>query len=134
MRAAVADRPVVAMKPGNAGGAKGTGHPGSVDGQLPVQEEPPVEPRPKPFAISKQTVWEAYRRVKANRGAAGVDGESIAEFEGNLKGNLYKLWNRMSSGHRRAKVDPSQTGGLSNLISLEMPGANTDEFLPLHRS
>ena len=47
MRAAVADRPVVAMKPGNAGGAKGTGHPGSVDGQLPGQEEPPVEPRPK---------------------------------------------------------------------------------------
>lgn len=79
MRAAVADRPVVAMRPGNEGGANGTGHPDSVDGQLPGQEEPPVEPRPKPFAISKQTIWEAYRRVKANRGAAGVDGESIAE-------------------------------------------------------
>src|SRR5215472_13106838 len=48
MRAAVADRPVVARKPGNAGGAKGTGHPGSVGGQLPGQEAPPVEPRPKP--------------------------------------------------------------------------------------
>jgi RNA-directed DNA polymerase len=53
---------------------------------------------PKPFAISKRAVWEAYRRVKANQGAAGVDGESIAEFERDLKGNLYKLWNRLSSG------------------------------------
>ena len=53
---------------------------------------------PKPFAISKQAVWEAWLRVRANQGAAGVDGESIAEFEGNLKGNLYKLWNRLSSG------------------------------------
>jgi RNA-directed DNA polymerase len=52
----------------------------------------------KPFAISKRKVWEAYLRVKANQGAAGVDGESIAEFEADLKGNLYKLWNRLSSG------------------------------------
>ncbi|HTX01838.1 MAG TPA: group II intron reverse transcriptase/maturase [Acidimicrobiales bacterium] len=58
------------------------------------------EPKPtaKSFEISKQVVWEAYEKVKANQGAAGVDGESIAEFENNLKGNLYKLWNRMSSG------------------------------------
>ncbi len=53
---------------------------------------------PKPFDISKQVVFEAYRRVKANRGAAGVDGESIAQFEADLKNNLYKLWNRLSSG------------------------------------
>ncbi len=52
----------------------------------------------KPFAIAKEVVWEAYLRVKANKGAAGVDGESIEEFERDLKGNLYKLWNRMSSG------------------------------------
>jgi RNA-directed DNA polymerase len=52
----------------------------------------------KSFDISKWVVWEAYRKVKANRGAAGVDEESIAEFEADLKGNLYKLWNRMSSG------------------------------------
>ena len=52
----------------------------------------------KPFEISKWVVWEAYEKVKANQGAAGVDGESIAEFERNLEGNLYKLWNRMSSG------------------------------------
>ena len=52
----------------------------------------------KPFSISKREVWAAFKRVKANQGAAGVDGQSIAEFEANLKGNLYKLWNRMSSG------------------------------------
>jgi RNA-directed DNA polymerase len=56
------------------------------------------EPKPKPFEISKWAVWEAYRRVKANKGGAGVDGESIAEFERDLHGNLYKLWNRLSSG------------------------------------
>jgi RNA-directed DNA polymerase len=56
------------------------------------------ESKPKSFEISKRAVWEAYRRVKANKGGAGVDGESIAEFEENLSGNLYKLWNRLSSG------------------------------------
>ncbi len=52
----------------------------------------------KSFRISKQVVWEAYKRVKANKGAAGVDEKPMAEFEENLKDNLYKLWNRMSSG------------------------------------
>ena len=52
----------------------------------------------KSYCISKQEVWEAYKRVKANQGAAGVDEQSIADFERNLKRNLYKIWNRMSSG------------------------------------
>jgi RNA-directed DNA polymerase len=52
----------------------------------------------KPYVISKQLVWDAYQRVKANRGAAGVDGETLKAFEKDLKGNLYKVWNRMSSG------------------------------------
>jgi len=52
----------------------------------------------KPFEISTQLVWEAYRRIRANRGAAGVDGMSLEAFEKDLKGNLYKVWNRMSSG------------------------------------
>ena len=58
------------------------------------------EPKPKgkSFVISKWVVWDAYEKVKANQGAPGVDGESIVEFERNLQGNLYKLWNRMSSG------------------------------------
>jgi RNA-directed DNA polymerase len=52
----------------------------------------------KSFEISKQLVWEAYQRVKANRGSAGIDDVSIREFEKHLKDNLYKIWNRMSSG------------------------------------
>ncbi len=52
----------------------------------------------KPFEISKHAVWEAYRRVKANKGAAGVDEQSMSGFEEHLKDNLYKIWNRMSSG------------------------------------
>lgn len=52
----------------------------------------------KPFDIPKQMVWEAYRRVKANKGAAGVDGQSVEQFEQDLRNNLYRLWNRMSSG------------------------------------
>jgi len=55
-------------------------------------------PEAKAYVIPKQLVWDAYQRVKANRGAAGVDGESLAAFEKDLKGNLCKVWNRMSSG------------------------------------
>lgn len=54
--------------------------------------------KPKPFEISKREVWEAYKQVKANRGAAGVDGQSIKQFEQDLTDNLYRLWNRMTSG------------------------------------
>ena len=59
------------------------------------QEE--VKPQTKPFIINRWQVYEAFRRVKSNAGSAGVDKQSIAEFEENLKDNLYKLWNRMSS-------------------------------------
>jgi RNA-directed DNA polymerase len=52
----------------------------------------------KPFEISKRVVWKAYLRVKANKGAAGVDGQTIEQYEQNLKNNLFKLWNRLSSG------------------------------------
>ena len=52
----------------------------------------------EPFDIPKREVWEAFKKVKANRGAAGVDGQSISDFEADLSSNLYKLWNRMSSG------------------------------------
>ena len=70
----------------------------------------------KPFDIPKREVWEAFKRVKANQGAAGVDGQSIADFEANLSGNLYKLWNRLSSGSyfpppvRRVDI-PKANGG-----------------------
>jgi RNA-directed DNA polymerase len=52
----------------------------------------------KPFCIPKREVWEAYKGIKANQGAAGVDGQSIEEFEKDLSNNLYRLWNRLSSG------------------------------------
>ncbi|MFM5429231.1 hypothetical protein ACET8G_20595 [Aeromonas veronii] len=72
--------------------------------------------QPKSFTISKHAVWNVYQRVKANRGAAGVDGQSFGEFEKNLTGNLYKLWNRMASGSyippavRRVDI-PKASGG-----------------------
>jgi RNA-directed DNA polymerase len=70
----------------------------------------------KSFKISKHIVWEAWLQVKANQGAAGVDAESITEFEGNLKDNLYKIWNRMSSGSYfpppvRTILIPKKDGG-----------------------
>ncbi len=52
----------------------------------------------RPFDISKHLMMEAFQAVKSNAGSAGVDGESIEEFEKSLKNNLYKIWNRMSSG------------------------------------
>ena len=54
--------------------------------------------KPKSFVISKMSVWLAYQRVKANRGGCGVDKMSLKDFEDNLQDNLYKIWNRMSSG------------------------------------
>src|SRR6202162_6095752 len=71
----------------------------------------------KPYDISKRRVLEAYWRVKANRGAAGIDGESLEMFEANLTGNLYKLWNRLSSGSyfpppvRQVEI-PKKNGGV----------------------
>ena len=56
------------------------------------------ESQGKPFVIPKQLVWEAWKRVRANKGAPGVDMQSLAEFESDLRNNLYKIWNRMSSG------------------------------------
>ena len=73
-------------------------------------------PTDKSFQIPKQLVWEAYKRVKANKGAAGVDGQSIDDFEKDLRGNLYKIWNRMSSGTHfpppvKAVAIPKPRGG-----------------------
>jgi RNA-directed DNA polymerase len=54
--------------------------------------------RAKSFNIAKREVFEAYKAVKANKGSAGIDDISLEEFDKNLSHNLYKLWNRMSSG------------------------------------
>jgi RNA-directed DNA polymerase len=70
----------------------------------------------KPYCISRQEVLEAYRKVKSNKGTAGVDEQSIEDFERDLKNNLYKVWNRMSSGSyfpppvRTVKI-PKANGG-----------------------
>src|SRR6516165_478142 len=58
----------------------------------------PIRTTDKPFTIAKRQVYEAYRAVKSNGGAAGVDKQTIEQFEADLQNHLYKLWNRMSSG------------------------------------
>lgn len=74
----------------------------------------------KPYKIPKQTVWIAYKKVKANKGSAGVDGMDFEKYEENLKDNLYKLWNRMSSGSYfpkavKAVEIPKKDGGVRRL-------------------
>jgi len=105
LRSVSADRFVVAVKP--LLGAVGVERRGRIVRGLlgPTNQVMPGRSRVselkstgKPFDISKREVWEAYQKVKANQGAPGVDGCSIEEFEKDLKGNLYKIWNRMSSG------------------------------------
>ncbi len=74
----------------------------------------------KSFSISKKAVWEAYQSVKRNKGAAGVDSQSLEDFEKKLKDNLYKIWNRMTSGSyfpppvRRVTI-PKKGGGERHL-------------------
>ncbi len=72
--------------------------------------------RAKPYEISKHAVLEAWKLVRANKGAEGVDAQTIPDFEENLKGNLYKIWNRMSSGSYfpppvKTVAIPKKTGG-----------------------
>jgi RNA-directed DNA polymerase len=111
-----------------------------------VREE--VAPTAKPFVISKHQVVEAFRLVKANAGSAGVDKQSIAAFEENLKDNLYKLWNRMSSGSYfpppvKAVPVPKKSGGerilgvptvsdriAQMVVKLEFEPAVEPHFLP----
>src|ERR1017187_7116524 len=130
MRRSPADRPVVAVKPllsGGGSGAKGPAHqecgfdqPGRSSGRkrgnMPTSQV-------KPFDIPKQQVWEAYRRVAANKGAPGVDSETLDEFESDLKNNLFKIWNRMSSGSYfpppvRAVEIPKPHGGGVRLLGV----------------
>ncbi|MBF6221379.1 reverse transcriptase [Nocardia abscessus] len=74
----------------------------------------------KPFEISKREVWEAWEKVKANKGGPGADGVTIEDFEKDLKKNLYKIWSRMSSGSYfpppvQAVEIPKQHGGIRTL-------------------
>lgn len=77
----------------------------------------------KSFDIPKQLIWRAYKQVSKNKGAAGVDEVSITKFEENLKDNLYKLWNRMSSGSYfpepvKAVAIPKDTGGGQRILGV----------------
>jgi group II intron reverse transcriptase/maturase len=77
----------------------------------------------KPFDISKWEVWEAYRQVRANQGAPGVDRRSLEDFEQDLRGNLYKIWNRMSSGSYfpppvKAVAIPKPHGGGTRMLGV----------------
>ena len=77
----------------------------------------------KPFEISRWEVWQAYEKVKANKGAPGVDGVDLAAFESDLKNNLYKIWNRMSSGSYfpppvRAVEIPKPHGGGTRILGV----------------
>ena len=75
----------------------------------------------KPFKISQQVVWKAYLRVAGNKGAPGVDEQTLAEFGKDLKNNLYKIWNRMSSGTympppvRAVEIPKPHGGGVRTL-------------------
>ena len=94
----------------------------------------------KPFNIDKMQVYEAYKAVKSKAGGAGVDGQTIGQFEADLKSNLYKIWNRMSSGSYfpppvRAVTIPKKSGvrghgscsRASGSIGRMPPGIASDE-------
>ena len=92
----------------------------------------------KPFEISKWAVQEAWEKVKANKGAPGVDGVSIEGFEADLHNNLYKVWNRMSSGSYfpppvRAVEIPKPHGGGTRMLGVTHTHA-AHGLLPLARS
>src|SRR6201997_5733136 len=97
MRSTGADRLGGAMKARNGAGAKGSGQVVAFS-ETTGDRMTSMHATNKPFNIDKKLVYEAYKAVKSNGGAAGVDGQTIEQFEAELSGNLYKIWNRMSSG------------------------------------
>jgi RNA-directed DNA polymerase len=81
----------------------------------------------KPFSIDKKCVVKAYKAVRSNRGAAGVDGQTLEEFDKDLKDNLYKIWNRMSSGSYfpppvRAVAIPKKNGDGERILGVPTVG------------
>ncbi len=90
-----------------------------MDAGQPRRREEPV-PMTRSYDIPKRLIWEAFQIVKANGGSAGVDNESIESFEREIRGNLYKIWNRMASGSYfpppvKAVSIPKKSGGTRTL-------------------
>lgn len=83
----------------------------------------------KSYDISKRVVVEAWEQVKANKGSAGIDGESIEDFEKDLKNDLYKIWNRMSSGSyfppAIASVETPKKNGGTRQLGIPCVGSNS---------
>ena len=117
MRGTGTEQAVVVEKDRNGSGAKGLPHRagagaatagGNTGGRT-------VRATAKPLPISKRQVWEAYRQVKANGGAAGIDGQTVEAFDEDMANNLYKLWNRLASGSYMPpavkRVDIPKAGG-----------------------
>ncbi len=119
MRSTGTDRLVGAKKARNGAGAKGAGQVVAFS-ETTGNRMNSMHATDKPFNIDKKLVYEAYKAVKSNGGAAGVDGQTIEQFETDLKSNLYKIWNRMSSGTYfpapvRAVSIPKKSGGQRTL-------------------
>src|ERR1700757_1135371 len=115
MRSTGTDRLVGGKKGRNGAGAKGSGQVVAFS-ETTGNRMNSMHATDKPFNIDKKLVYEAYKAVKSNRGAAGVDEQTIEQFETDLSGNLYKIWNRMSSGTYfpppvRAVSIPKKSGG-----------------------
>jgi hypothetical protein len=95
--------------------------------------------KPKPYPIAKRQVWDAYRRVKANKGVAGVDKQTLQDFESDLENNLYKLWNRLASSSymapavRRVEI-PKANGGVRPLGIPTPTDTGRTNRLTMHRA
>ena len=96
MRGTGAEQPVVGRKALSWGWTEGAASFGLV--RRSTKDGMSLMDKAKPFCIPKREVWEAWKEVRANQGAAGVDGQTIQDFEADLSKNLYKVWNRMASG------------------------------------
>jgi RNA-directed DNA polymerase len=81
---------------GNRRGAKGSSH--SVNNIITTRKGRIRMEGTKSVPVTQAMVWEAFMKVKANRGKAGIDGQSLSDFEKKIEDNLYKIWNRLSSG------------------------------------
>src|SRR5579864_5145396 len=119
MRGTGAERPVVAVK-AQWGWSEGAALFSSV--VRPTGDGRSLMDRAKPYDIPKREVWEAYKKVRANQGAAGVGGQTISDFEADLANNLYKLWNRLSSSSYQPppvrRVDIPKSDGKTRTLGI----------------